>query len=99
MGVELAGLGTADQTKVLALEIADIILLEYQPNRIGARISKNVQIIGIRNDVRPMTHKVPFSLASTDTVAFVVAGGTVTSGTAVAAAYPFSIIDTGTFGL
>ena len=99
MGVELAGLGTADQAKVLALEIADIILLEYQPNRIGARISKNVQIIGIRNDVRPMTHKVTFSLASTDTAAMVWAGGTVTSGTAVAAQYPFSIIGTSTFGL
>jgi hypothetical protein len=99
MGVELAGLGTADQTKVLALEIADIILLEYQPNRIGARISKNVQIIGIRNDIRPMSHKVTFSLASTDTAAMVWAGGTVTSGTAVAAQYPFSIIGTSTFGL
>jgi len=99
MGVELAGLGTADQTKVLALEIADIILLEYQPNRIGARISKNVQIIGIRNDVRPMAHKVTFSLASTDTAAMVWARGTVTSGTAVAAQYPFSIIGTSTFGL
>ncbi len=99
MGVELAGLGTADQTKVLALEIADIILLEYQPNRIGDRISKNVQIIGIRNDIRPMSHKVTFSLASTDTAAMVWAGGTVTSGTAVAAQYPFSIIGTSTFGL
>jgi hypothetical protein len=99
MTVELAGLGTADQTRVLGLEIADIILLEYQPNRIGARISKNVQIIGIRNEMRPMTHKVTFSLASTDTAAMVWAGGTVTSGTAVAAAYPFSIIGTSTFGL
>jgi hypothetical protein len=99
MTVELAGLGTADQSKVLGLEIADIILLEYQPNRIGARISKNVQIIGIRNDVRPMSHKVTFSLASTDTAAMVWAGGTVTSGTAVVAAYPFSIIGTSTFGL
>jgi hypothetical protein len=99
MTVELAGLGTADQARVLGLEIADIILLEYQPNRIGTRISKNVQIIGIRNEMRPMTHKVTFSLASTDTAAMVWAGGTVTSGTAVAAQYPFSIIGTSTFGL
>jgi hypothetical protein len=99
MTVELAALGTADQSRVLGLEIADIVVLEYQPNRIGTRISKNVQIIGIRNDIRPMTHKVTFSLASTDTAAFVWAGGTVTSGTAVAAQYPFSIIGTATFGL
>ena len=99
MTVELAGLGTADQTRVLGLEIADIVLLEYQPNRVGDRISKNVQIIGIRNEMRPMTHKVTFSLASTDTAAMVWAGGTVTSGTAVAAEYPFSIIGTSTFGL
>ena len=99
MTVELAALGTANQSKVLGLEIADIILLEYQPNRIGDRISKNVQIIGIRNEMRPMSHRVTFSLASTDTAAMVWAGGTVTSGTAVAAQYPFSIIGTSTFGL
>ena len=99
ISVELAALGTADQTKVLGLEIADIVQVEFRPNNVGTRISKNVQIIGIQHNVRPDRHSVGFTLASTDTAAMVWAGGTVTSGTAVAAQYPFSIIETSTFGL
>jgi hypothetical protein len=51
-----------------------------------------VQIIGIRHAIGVDRHKVDFTLASTDTAAFVFAGGTVSSGTAIVAAYPFSII-------
>jgi hypothetical protein len=99
ISVELAALGTADQAKVLGLEISDIIQVDFRPNNIGTRVSKNVQVIGIRHSVAPDRHAVAFTLASTDTAAMVWAGGTVTSGTAVAAQYPFSIIGTSTFGL
>jgi len=97
--VNLAGLGTAQQTIVLGIEIADIVVLEFRPNNVGTRISKNVYITGIRHDIRPQQHSVSFSVASTDTAAFVFAGGTVSAGTAVVAAYPFSIFDTSKLGL
>lgn len=71
IAVELAALGTADQTKVLGLELADIVTIEFQPSRTGTRVSRSVQIIGIRHQIRPKTHTVEFMLASTDTVAFV----------------------------
>lgn len=90
--VELAALGTADQARVLGIELSDIVQLEFLPSNIGTRISKNVQIIGIRHAIGVDRHKVDFTLASTDTAAFVFAGGTVSSGTAVVAAYPFSVI-------
>jgi hypothetical protein len=99
LDVQLAGLGTAAQTQVLGLELADIIRVEFQPNDIGDAIVKDVQIIGIRHDARPASHVVSFALQSTDTAAFVFAGGTVTSGTAVAAEYPFSVFDSSPFGL
>ena len=90
---ELAGLGTADQTSVLGLELTDIVRLEYQPGGVGNRIVKNVQIIGIRHAIRPDRHQVTFTLASTDTAAFVFAGGTATS---AASTYPFSLFAGGT---
>lgn len=97
--VQLAGLGTADQEAILGLELADIIRVEYEPLGISPSITKDVQIIGIRHDARPDSHVVAFSLQSTDTAAFVFADGTVTSGTAVAALYPFSVFDSSPFGL
>lgn len=97
--VELAALGTADQTKVLGLEISDVVQVEFMPNKIGTRISKNVQVIGINHAIGIDRHSVNFTLASTDTAAFVFAGGSVSSGSAVVAAFPFSIFDTTPFGL
>lgn len=76
ISVELAALGTADQTKILGLELADIVTVEFQPNRIGARISRPLQVIGIRHQIRPMQHSVELMLASTDTVAFVFGSST-----------------------
>ena len=99
ISVELAALGTADQAKVLGIEIADTVQVDFRPNNIGTRISRNVQIIGIQHSVAPDRHSVGFTLASTDLAAFVFAGGTVSSGTAVAAAYPYSIFDSSPLGL
>ena len=97
--IELSGLSATQQATVLARELTDLIVVTYTPNKIGSAITKNVQILNIRHDVRPDSHKITFGLGSTDTAAMVWAGGTVTSGTAVAAQYPFSIIGTSTFGL
>lgn len=91
--VELAGLEEADQAKVLGLELTNIVRVEYQPNGIGDRIIRDVQIIGISHDARPASHRVAFTFASTDTAAFVFGGGT------AVADYPFSIFDSSPFGL
>jgi hypothetical protein len=86
ISVELAALGTADQAKVLGIEISDIVQVDFRPNNIGTRISRNVQIIGIQHSVAPDRHSIGFTLASTDLAVFVFGGGT------VAADYPFSIL-------
>jgi len=93
MSVELAGMGTANQTKVLSVELQDNIIVEYLPNKIGSRIRKNVQVLGISHRITPLAHKVTFNLGSTDTAAFVLAAGT------AVADYPFSIFDSSPFGL
>ena len=71
IAVELAALTAAQQTSVLSLELADIVTIQFQPSRVGTRVSKAVQIIGIRHQIRPKQHTVEFMLASTDTTAFV----------------------------
>jgi hypothetical protein len=71
IAVELAALTATQQSVVLALELADIVTIQFQPSRVGDRVSKAVQIIGIRHQIRPKQHTVEFMLASTDTVAFV----------------------------
>ena len=90
IGVELAGLGTADQNKILGLELADIVTVEFQPNRLGDRVSRALQVIGIRHQVRPMQHTVELTLASTDTTAFVFGSSS------VAADNPVSLFAGGT---
>jgi len=93
LSVELAGLEGADQFAVLNLELADVVRVEFQPNGVGVPIVRDVQIIGIRHDVRPGSHVVGFQFASTDTAAFVFGGDS------DALAFPFSIFDSFPFGL
>jgi hypothetical protein len=93
LSVELAGLEGADQFAVLDLELADVVRVEFQPNGVGVPIVRDVQIIGIRHDVRPGSHVVGFQFASTDTAAFVFGGDS------DALAFPFSIFDSFPFGL
>lgn len=90
LGVQLAGLSEADQASVMGIELADIVRVEYQPNGIGDRIVKDVQVIGIRHAIQPDRHAVTLTFASTQTQAFIVGGGT------VVAEYPFSILAGGT---
>jgi hypothetical protein len=90
LSVQLAGLSDADQTSVMSIELADIVRVEYQPSGIGDRIVDDVQVIGIRHAIQPDRHAVTLTFASTQTQAFIVGGGTVTT------EYPFSILAGGT---
>jgi len=70
--VELAALSAANQSTVLARELTDVVEVKFTPNKTGSQIVQYGQIIGIRHDIRPDSHRVSFSLAQTDgRVAFV----------------------------
>lgn len=71
ISVDLAALSSADQTRILSIELSDIVTVAFQPNKVGSRVSRSVQIIGIRHEIRPKQHTIELMLASTDTVAFV----------------------------
>jgi hypothetical protein len=69
--IELSALSTANQNTLLGLEMTNVIVVKFQPNRTGTRISQNCEIIGIAHQVRPDSHRITFKLASTAGVAFV----------------------------
>jgi len=75
--VELAALSTADQNAILAIELTNVIVVKFQPNGVGARISQNCEVIGISHQITPDSHRVMFNLAQTDgRVAFVLDSAT-----------------------
>jgi hypothetical protein len=51
--------------------LADIVTVEFQPQKIGTRITQPCQVIGIRHQIRPKQHTLEFALASTDNLAFI----------------------------
>jgi hypothetical protein len=70
--IELSALSTTNQNTLLGLELTNVIVVKFQPNRTGTRISQNCEIIGIAHQVRPDSHRLTFKLAQTDgRVAFV----------------------------
>jgi hypothetical protein len=58
--VALHKLETADQNKVLGLELGSIAKVEFTPNDIGDAIERFVKVISINHLVRPDTHYVEF---------------------------------------
>ena len=69
--IELSALSTANQNTLLGLDMTNVIVVKFQPNRTGTRISQNCEIIGISHQIRPDSHRITFKLASTVGVAFV----------------------------
>lgn len=74
--IELAALSTANQNTILGLELTNVVVVKFQPNRTGTRISQNCEIIGIAHQITPQSHRVTFKLASTVGVAFVLDSAT-----------------------
>jgi hypothetical protein len=69
--IELSALSTANQNTLLGLDMTNVIVVKFQPNRTGTRISQNCEIIGIAHQIRPDSHRITFKLASTVGIAFV----------------------------
>lgn len=74
--VQLSGLLLDQQNQVLSLDLGDIIRVGFKPNNIGDRIVQEVQVIGIRHDIRPASHEVELALASARPISFVFGAGT-----------------------
>lgn len=69
--VELAGLTTAQQERVLSLDLGDISQVIFTPNGIGDAISLQVKVIGINHSIGVSSHRVIFETDSTATNLFI----------------------------
>lgn len=56
----------AQQADILALEIGDVVGIDFTPNNIGPAIEKHAEVIGIDHSVTAISHTVTLSFATLD---------------------------------
>lgn len=61
--VELAGVPSSVTTKLLQLDLADVVPVRFRPNSTGARIERRSIIEGITHDIGIDSHRVTFRFA------------------------------------
>ena len=64
MDVQMEALAGTAQARVQALDLYDLARVIFRPSRTGSDIDKKYQIISIKQDITPETHKVSFGLAA-----------------------------------
>jgi hypothetical protein len=67
--VALEGLTTAQQNKVLAIELRDVIRVCFQPSAIGSVIDKYYEILAIDSQTDNERHHIKFKVASLEHIA------------------------------
>jgi hypothetical protein len=70
IGVNLAGLTSAQVNQVLALELGDNVLVTWTPNAMGSAISQYASIDSIEHQASPRAHTVTLTM-SESTAAFI----------------------------
>jgi hypothetical protein len=63
--VGLHGLGSSDVSKILGLELGDMVQVVWTPNGVGSAISQFVTVEGIDHSANPSTHFVTLTLSET----------------------------------
>ena len=84
--VNLLRLSSSEAAQVLALELADVVLVTWTPNSVGSAISEYVGIEQIEHAISPDTHTVTFTLSQA-ALGFVLDSAT------------FGVLDTSLLGL
>lgn len=64
LNVSLDGLSGEDKTKVLNIELGEIVIIKFTPNGVGDAIERYGQIIGINHDIGVDRHNISYSIGS-----------------------------------
>jgi len=59
--VDITPLATVDQTSVLSLDVTDMVSVTFTPNNVGAPITQDLVVQGIRHDIGTERHVVTLS--------------------------------------
>jgi hypothetical protein len=68
--VTLNPLSSADQNRVIALDLRDVVRVCFQPSATGSIVDKYYQILAISANADPERDEITFSLASLDNLSF-----------------------------
>jgi len=68
--VTLNSLSSADQNRVIALDLRDVVRVCFQPSASGSIVDKYYQILAISANADPERDEITFSLASLDNLSF-----------------------------
>lgn len=64
--IDTQALSTSEIAQLLAVELADLISVNWTPNKVGAAIAQNAIVDGIRHDIFPGRHQVTLTLGKSD---------------------------------
>jgi hypothetical protein len=62
--ISLESLTTANQNRVLAIELRDIVRIVFRPSNIGTAVDKYYEVLGVVNDIDPESHRVTLRVSS-----------------------------------
>ena len=75
VNILLDNLNNADQERLLALEIGDIVRIKFTPNKIPPVITKLAEVIRIDQDIAPSGHVISFGFSTLDFDLWTLSGG------------------------
>ena len=67
--VAIESLSSADQNRVLGVELRDVVRVCFQPSGTGAVVDKYYEVLAINSDADPERHHITFSLSSLENIA------------------------------
>jgi len=70
MVVAVESLSSADQNRVLAIELRDVVRVAFQPSATGSVVAKKYEVLGIDSNADPERHHITFRLGSLQNLGF-----------------------------
>jgi hypothetical protein len=67
--VAVEALSSADQNRVLAIELRDVVRVCFQPSGTGAVVDKYYEVLGMDSNADPERHHITFRLSSLENIA------------------------------
>lgn len=67
--VAVESLSSADQNRVLAIELRDVVRVCFQPSGTGAVVDKYYEVLGMDSNADPERHHITFRLSSLENIA------------------------------
>jgi len=68
--VAVESLSSADQNRVLAIELRDVVRVAFQPSATGSVVAKKYEVLGLDSNADTERHHITFRLGSLENLGF-----------------------------